>query len=355
MWLISIEDITNEKISKIMSVFSNPEEVFCSSYKRLLNSRVLSEKDVERICLSKKEYSFDREKERLIKANARFISKDHMEYPNKLKNIYNPPYGLFVKGNIIDCKRPGVAIIGARNCTEYGKKIAEHFSNVLSDNNISIISGLARGIDAYAHKGALKNKGETYAVLGCGVDICYPNENINIFTQMQQRGGIISEYPLGLKPFKWNFPARNRIISGLSDAIIIVEAKEKSGSLITAEYAIDQGKDVYAIPGRIGDELSKGCNNIIKAGAELLNSPEDVIEQLRNKYIFNKENLKKEKYAIAKEFEVVYSGLDLVPKNISTIIEETGLSSEEILGKILKMQLMNLVDEPIKGYYSRRY
>ncbi len=373
------------KIKSLMSRFDNPREIYHASEKSLksisnrsnpsninnvsnitnttntsdVNDNIkinsITDVDILRICKSRKEYSFDREKEKLDKQNIRFITVQDREYPNKLRHIYNPPYGIFVKGNIIDDSRPSVAIVGARNCTIYGKKMAEHFAGVLSLKGVSVVSGMARGIDTSAHKGALINNGDTYAILGCGVNICYPHENINIYTDMQAKGGIISEYPPGSEPLKWHFPARNRIISGLSDVVIVVEAKERSGSLITVEYALEQGKDVYAIPGRIDDELSKGCNAIIKAGAGLLTSPDDVIEQLKSIYIINDEISQKEKYPIAKEFEVVYSVLDLCPKNIDTIIEETGLSSEEVLGKLLKLQLMNLVEEHIKGYYTRRY
>lgn len=354
MWLVNIDDMHNDKIRHILSVFLNPKELFCATEERLRKSKVITDIDIERIINTRRQFSYEKYKYNLDKQNIKFLSIDNNEYPNRLKRIYNPPYALFVKGKIIDSNRPAVAIIGARNCTLYGKKIAENISDVFGINKISVVSGMARGIDTCAHRGALKNDGYTYAVLGCGVDICYPRENINIFSEIQKKGGIISEYPPGIEALKWHFPARNRIISGLADAVIIVEAKKRSGSLITVEYALEQGKDVYAVPGRIDDELSKGCNSIIKAGAEPFLSAEEVVLELKNKYFENSKILKKEKYPIAKDFEVVYSVLDLCPKNINTIIEETELASEEILGKLVQLQLLNLVDEPIKGYYSRK-
>ena len=353
LWLISIEDMYNDKIKRIMSVFNNPRELFFASENMLKKSKVINDKELSKIILSRKVYSYDKFKESLDKKKIKFITMNSKDYPENLKKIYDPPYGLFIKGNTIP-NNPSVAIVGARNCTLYGKGIAEKIAELFSINGIDVISGMARGIDTSAHKGALKQGGRTFAVLGCGVDICYPRENINIFSEIQKKGCIISEYPPGKDPLKWHFPARNRIISGLADVIILVEAKERSGSLITVECALEQGKDVYAVPGRLDDELSKGCNELIKSGADIFTCTEEVVELLNTRYGLTNKILQKEKYSIAKEYEVVYSGLDLYPKNVDTIIEETGLKSEEILRILLQLQLLNLVDEPIKGYYSRR-
>lgn len=172
-------------------------------------------------------------------------------YPEKLLHIYAPPQELYVLGDEHILNDKSIAIIGCRDCSEYGKKVSYLFAQEFANKNINVISGLARGIDTYAHKGAIVKNGKTIAVLGCGLDIIYPPENRNLYFEIIKKGGaIITEYPLGTKPLKHNFPARNRIISGLSDGVLVVEAKKRSGTLITVEHALDQGKDVYAVPRR---------------------------------------------------------------------------------------------------------
>lgn len=216
------------------------------------------------------------------------ISIESQEYPEQLRNIYDPPIKLYVLGNKQILKQKGIAIVGSRKCSEYGKKVALQFAKSLSENGVNIISGLAVGIDTYAHLGTLQvveccglNKGKTISVLGSGLDEIYPKENINLAKQIIKSGGcIISEYSIGTKPEKLNFPKRNRIISGLSKGVVIIEASEKSGSLITAEFALEQGREVFAVPGSVFSLTSVGTNNIIKQGAKLVTSYEDVLDEL---------------------------------------------------------------------------
>ena len=211
------------------------------------------------------------------------INIENEFYPQQLKNIYNPPNKIYVLGNKEILKESGIAIVGARRATEYGKKVAFKFSKELSASGINIISGLAVGIDTYAHLGSLQQEciGKTIGVLGSGLDVIYPKQNINLAKEILKRGGcIISEYPLGTKPEKIHFPQRNRIISGLSKGVLVVEASEKSGSLITADFALEQGKDVFAIPGDIWKLTSIGTNSLIKQGAKLVNDYVDILEEI---------------------------------------------------------------------------
>ena len=211
------------------------------------------------------------------------INIESKEYPEKLKNIYDPPVKLYILGNKQLLNQKGIAIVGTRKATQYGKKVAFDFARNLSEQGINIISGLAVGIDSYAHLGTLQhnNKGKTIAVLGSGLDNIYPKENIELAKQIIKSGGcIISEYPLGTKPEKLNFPQRNRIISGLSEGILIVEAGEKSGSLITADFALEQGKEVFVVPGNILNDTSIGTNNLIKQGAKLVTKWQEILEEL---------------------------------------------------------------------------
>ena len=196
------------------------------------------------------------------------ISIENEKYPESLRQIYDSPKCLYVMGNVDILNAPSIAIVGCREATEYGKKAATYFAYNLAKQNVNIISGLAKGIDSYAHIGALQANGKTIAVIGSGLDIIYPKQNEQLAKEIIAKGGaIISEYPLGTRPEKEHFPARNRIISGLSNGVLVVEAKEKSGSLITADFAMEQGKDVYAVPGNINSLNSVGTNNLIKDGS----------------------------------------------------------------------------------------
>ena len=197
-------------------------------------------------------------------------------YPEKLKYIYGNPQRLYVLGNEKLLNEKSIAIIGCREATRYGLENAYKFAYELAKRGICIISGFARGIDTYAHKGAVAVKGKTIAVLGCGLDIVYPSENIELYKQIiVNNGAIITEYPIGTKPEKHHFPTRNRIISGLSDGVLVVEAKKRSGTMITVEHALEQGKNVYAIPGNITSDNSYGTNELIKEGAIPVTNIED--------------------------------------------------------------------------------
>ncbi|MBR3002834.1 MAG: DNA-processing protein DprA [Clostridia bacterium] len=202
-------------------------------------------------------------------------------YPKLLREVYDPPKQLYVQGNINIFNNPSIAIVGCREPSEYGKKAAQYFSYNLAKQNINIVSGLAKGIDSFAHIGALQAKGKTIAVIGSGLDIIYPKENEKLAQEIIKNGGaIISEYPLGTRPEKDHFPARNRIISGLCKGVLVVEAKEKSGSLITADFAMEQGKEVFAVPGNINSLNSVGTNMLIKDGAIPVCNYNDVIQYL---------------------------------------------------------------------------
>ncbi len=278
-------------------------------------------------------------------------------YPKRLLPYKDKPKQLYYKGKLPDNNKPTVALIGARACSNYGRQIAKQIGKTLAENGVQIISGMARGIDTYSQLGAIEGNGSTFGILGCGVDICYPTENIELYEEIQGKGGIISEYPPGDKPLNWHFPQRNRIISGLSDAIIVVEAKENSGSLITVEWALEQGKDVWAVPGRIGEGLSLGCNRLIKAGAGIITDTKNIIEEIfpDYKYVVFKEGQEEEanKKPLEKDFSLLYSELSLQPKSVYELMEDTGLTLEVILNGLLQLQLMGLAEQSISNYYTR--
>ena len=212
--------------------------------------------------------------------NIDIISIEDNKYPKLLKEIYNPPLNLYIRGNKENLNMPSIGIVGCREATSYGMNVAQEFAYNLSKSGFNIVSGLARGIDSYAHLGAIRAQGRTTAILGNGIDTIYPKENIRLAQSiLDSNGTIISEYPLGAKPEKSNFPMRNRIISGLSNGVLVVEAKDKSGTLITIDFALEQGRDVFAIPGNINSKNSLGTNNIIKQGAKLVTSWEEIVEE----------------------------------------------------------------------------
>ena len=219
----------------------------------------------------------------LLRDNIHWTHLNKKDYPYRLKNIGDPPLMLFYKGKLPEEERPSVAIVGARECSPYGEKTARMFARELSSSGVQIISGMARGIDGISQRGSISAGGNTFGVLGCGVDVIYPEDNKDLFMDILKDGGIISEFNPGTEPLKQYFPSRNRIISGLSDIVLVVEARKRSGTYITVTQALDQGREVFAVPGRITDALSDGCNNLIAAGAEIAVGSKVIIDDLKNK------------------------------------------------------------------------
>ena len=282
------------------------------------------------------------------------ISSKSAEYPEKLNNYPKMPEILFVKGRLPDRKKPSIAIVGARACSTYGRIQAFRYAKVLSSAGVQIISGMAYGIDAEAHKGALEGGTATYAVLAGGVDICYPAGNKALYERiLREGGGIISEQPPGMRARNYFFPARNRIISGLADMVLIVEAREKSGSLITAQWALDQGKTVYAIPGPVNEELSIGCHKLIYDGAGIAYSPEILLRELGMNYENKVKSDSKNDLGLASDLKLVYSCLDLRPKSTDFLIQKTGLPPRQVGSLLLELKLSGLIREIGRHYYIK--
>ena len=284
----------------------------------------------------------------------RQISSKSAEYPQKLNNYPKMPEILFAKGNLPDAKKPTAAIVGARACSPYGRIQAFRYAKILSSAGVQIISGMADGIDAEAHKGALEGGTPTYAVLAGGVDICYPSGNRPLYDRiLRENGGILSEQPPGMRARNYFFPARNRIISGLADLVLIVEAREKSGSLITAQWALDQGKIVYAVPGAVNEALSMGCHKLIYDGAGIAYSPEILLRELGLNCENKVKSPEKNDLGLASDLKLVYSCLDLRPKSTDFLIQKTGLPPEKIGSLLLELKLSGLVREIGRHYYIK--
>ncbi len=280
VWLSRIEGLNPKVLNELLEKYDEPKTIWGKTKEELLEEG-LKEKYIDKITNNDYRQKIDKYLEYMKKYNIEIITIKDKEYPDKLKVIYDPPIVLYIKGNKEILNEKSMAIVGCRSCTKYGENIAKKLAYNLSLTNINIISGLAKGIDSFAHKGSLAAKGKTIAVVGCGLDRVYPEENKALFNEIIKNGGtIISEYIIGTKPLAKNFPRRNRIISGMSDGLIVVEAREKSGTLITVDFALEQGKNIYAVPGNIDNLNSYGTNELIKQGAKVVTSMQDILEDL---------------------------------------------------------------------------
>ena len=271
-------------------------------------------------------------------------------FPERLREIPESPGCIYLKGRLPDPVEMTVGIIGARDGTEYGKMVARTLAKELSEYGISIISGMAYGIDTAAHEGALLGGGKTYAVLGCGVDICYPAINKKLYSKIQEEGGIISEYPKGSPPLPHHSVARNRLIAGLSDILIVVEAKERSGTFITVDRALEQGKQVFVVPGRITDPLSRGCNRLLMEGASLCLSKEDILSCFSIEA--GKDNEKKPN--LKGEEKRIYNALDLEGKHIDALYKELGIPLQSLYSVLVKMEIEGYCESFSSSYYRKK-
>lgn len=268
---------------KLLEIYKEPSKIWNESLEKLKQLNILKDEELQILIESKNITQISKYYQYILKNNIKLINIYDERYPQILKNIYAPPILIYLLGNAEILNKTGIAIVGCRESSNYGNKTAYNIAYQLSKKGINIISGLARGIDAKAHLGSImaQSTGKTIAVLGNGLDIIYPSENIELARMILKSGGaLISEYPIGTKPEKQNFPARNRIVSGISKATVVVEAKEKSGTLITVDFALEQGKDVYCVPGNIDSCWSYGTNNLLKQGAKVYTEINDILDEL---------------------------------------------------------------------------
>lgn len=261
----------------LLKRYKTPEKIYTLKKEEILQIKGFDEILAENIICKENRENVKREIDFMQKENIKILTIEDKAYPQILKTIYDYPVSIYIKGNEKILNMPAIGIVGCRESTSYGKKVAQYFAYHLSKRNISIISGLAKGIDSQSHIGAIKAKGITIGVIGNGLDMVYPKENQYLYDKIiEENGAIISEYPIGTKPEKMNFPARNRIISGMSKGILVIEAKKKSGTLITVDFALEQGRNVYVVPGNIDEMNSVGTNDLIKQGAQIVTSYRDI-------------------------------------------------------------------------------
>ena len=356
-WFAGLKGIRAAEKVKIAEEFPQKNTLYYieeTAIKRRLKERMTdaeAEKIAEKIREGKAIWD-EKKAEKWRTAGVRLLTYEQEDYPERLRQIALPPYAVYVMGKLPQQGKKTAAVVGARNCSYYGETYAARIGSILSEAGISVISGMARGVDAAAQRGALHGRGGTFGVLGSGVDVCYPRENKGLYEDLKKYGGILSEQLPGSPPLAQYFPARNRLISGLADVVIVIEARERSGSLITADMALEQGKDVYALPGSVDSQLSRGCNRLIRQGAGIILSREELLEDLNICGNFVK-NMTENKITLETEQNIVYSCLDLNPKSIGQILAETKLPIPELMRQLVSLEMSGTIMQISKGYYVR--
>ena len=347
LWLSLISGIGPKRSKTLLKYFKTAENIYKANKNELKIIEGIGNNFLEKISEAKK-IDINKKLEILHKLNIDFYTKDDDEYPELLKEIDDPPLILYKKGTIP--KLPMVSVVGSRLASTYGHKIAFELSKILSENKICIVSGMARGIDTKAHLGALEGNSPTIAVLASGLDICYPSENRNLYEEICKNGCVISEHFPGIRPLERHFPMRNRIISGLSKAIVVVEASEKSGSLITVKQANEQGRDVYAVPGNINNKLSAGTNKLIRDGARILTNPMDIIEDMN--MVFKPIKIEKNKPDLTNEEFKIYDLISIEELTAEIIAERLNETYQNIQYHLTLLELKGAAERLVGGRYT---
>ncbi|MDR1160191.1 MAG: DNA-processing protein DprA [Syntrophomonadaceae bacterium] len=351
--LHTITGIGSAALGKIKTDFGSFHECLWADKKRLENSFLT--KDIQDEIQEKRNMGEEYFYQKIDKNNIKIITPEDDEYPNCLFNIGQPPYVLYCRGDtglLEQAKRISLGMVGSRKASAYGRNVAYNFARELALNDVCVISGLARGIDTEAHKGSLAERGKTIAVLGCGIDIIYPQENYKMYDKIAEQGLLLSEFPLGTAPVNKNFPRRNRIIAGLSRGIIVVEADKRSGALITADFALEQGKDVFAVPGPINSFTSAGTNDLIKQGAALVTDITDILQEymMVNPAVKNTDQIK---IALSEEEKNVFKHFDFVPIHIEKLLDEAQMPIGKLSEILLKLEMNGLLKTLPGSYYVK--
>ncbi len=359
------------QIAKLLRAFGSAEAVYRCKNEELDRITGLSAETMRVMQILRTEEVLERDVESLHRIDARFLWWEEERFPEYLRQIPEMPFGIFVQGRLPEKAFPCIAVIGTRSCSNYGAELARVFSAELSRSGVGIVSGLAIGIDSIAQEACLNAGGYTLGVLGSGIGVPYPKENWALYKRVKEQGGIVSEYSPGTAGLKHHFPMRNRLISGMADGILVVEAREKSGTMITVDRALEQGRDVYVLPGRVIDRNSVGCNRLIQQGAKLVTGPEDILEELTKRHpgkIFYKEETeqyafsaqecgvtsKKKKLGLATEEKIVYSLMRLDPKHFDSLVWESGLPPQKLAVLLADLESGGWIRQPTPNYYAVR-
>jgi DNA processing protein len=348
--LIKLQGLGPGIIKNLLDFFGSAKAIWKADIKELSKVKLIGPKRSRQIIKDRKSINLDYELERLQELEVKYLTLRDKDYPFLLKNIHNPPPVLFYKGEIRETDLISLAIVGSRKCTTYGRKVAKRLAIALAKKGITIVSGLARGVDTYSHLGALE-AGRTISVIGSGIDVIYPPENEDLMNRITKHGAVISSFPLSTPPNGSNFPQRNRIISGLTLGTIVVEAVKKSGALITANFALEQGREVFAIPGDITREQSLGTNDLIKKGAKLVQDIDDILLELplevwEKEFNIEGEALKKDKkdLELTDEEQKIYEELSFDSQELNEILMKVELSASKLNSVLLKLEVKGLVE-----------
>lgn len=344
-WLTlnQLSGLGNEGLRRLLQVHGSPDAILQSSFSVL--SRTVKPAVAQAIVDASIRFDLDSVDAWLQQPGNRVITIADSEYPQSLLNIADPPFLLFVKGRLDLLNNPAIAIVGSRNASAQGLRNAEAFAHSLSESGFSVVSGMALGVDASAHSGALRGKASTIAVVGTGLDRVYPAANRDLAHQLALHGTIISEFPLGTPPIAANFPRRNRIISGLSQGCLVIEASLQSGSLITARFAIEQGREVFAIPGSIHSPQSKGCHSLLKQGAKLVENAQDILEEF---------GFSVQRSSPSTEFDQpLFQHLGFDPVDLDTLCFRSRLTIDALSAILLQLELDGVVASLPGGLYQR--
>lgn len=360
VWFANLQGIITRKKIELLRIFKSPRQIYDADEIALAQTGILSRDNIASITSMKTRDNANRVMEDLEEENIDVVTLDDNDYPYLLKNICDPPICLYVKGKLL-AEETSIAVVGSRKASGYGLSSARRISADLSEYGICVISGMARGIDTAAHQGALSAGGRTIAVLGCGLDIVYPPENKRLMERILEKGAVISEYPPGVQPAPHHFPIRNRIVSGMSVGVLVVEASEKSGSLITAQLALEQGRDVYALPGNVISINSKGTNRLIQDGAKLVTSVQDVIDEIywfknfEDKQVLSLDSYRERKKllsALDQDEHDVYDLLSLENLQIDEIQRRLSMDLPVLHRVLLSLEMKGLIKRESGGKYS---
>ncbi len=364
-WLAlkSVSGVGNHLYKRLLDQFQSPEKVFNAKKSELMMVSGVSDRIAGTILGFRFPDYIKNEIELAKKQQFRIITISDPEYPPLLHHIPDPPPYIYVKGRLEDTDQ-SVAVVGSRNASSYGKSMAIRLSRDIASLGLTIVSGMARGIDTAAHMGAIAAKGKTIAVLGSGLGVIYPPENRRLYDEIAENGAVVSEFPIEEGPNAYNFPARNRIISGMTLGTLVVEATKRSGSLITARLAGEQGREVFAVPGSINSAKSTGAHNLLKQGAKLVASAEDVIEEF---YQFQNKSMKKDTLAEKRSETVsrlspdltddesdIYKLLEPYPIHIDALSQQAGMNAGKLSIILLNLELKGLVSQSPGKYFTIR-
>lgn len=351
--LSCIPGIGRTTFRRLVARFGSPRDVLTASKEELKEGGDLSEKQAEAVLSHPWKKFAEAEIEKIQRSGVSFVTLADQGYPVNLKNTPDPPLFLYVKGSIQPQDEKAVAMVGTRGPTHYGKIMTRRIAGELACSGITIVSGLARGIDTQAHRGALEAGGRTIAVLGSGIDVIYPPENRDLYEDICLKGAVISENPFGTRPEAGYFPARNRIISGMSLGTVIIEAAQDSGSLITADYTLKQGRKLFAVPGNILSPLSKGTNSLLKNGAILIEGAADVLSSLSLGLSRATSSKTGTVPRLSPEEEAVLSTLSEAPKHIDVMLSECGMSAAKVASILVNLELKGLAKQLPGKYFIR--